>query len=480
MLGLLSSAALATSACSSSAQARRPLNIVLFMIDDLGWADLGCYNSELYQTPNIDALAAQGVRFVNAYSSCPACSPTRASVMTGKSPARLHITDWIPGTHVLPYSKMLPPDFEQQLPLKEVTIAEELAPLGYRSAAIGKWHLGKRPYFPDKQGFSLNVAGTQYGAPASYFYPGWTKNVPLDGKPGEYLTDRLCEEGDKFIRENHDHPFFLYLAHHSVHTPLEAKPAYVEKYKKLIKPGYQQRNPVYAAMVQSVDESVGRILRTLDELKLTDNTLVILASDNGGLSLRWAGRPAATSNYPLREGKGHIYEGGIRVPLIVRWPGVTKAGTVNKSPTISMDLYNTIAEIAGANPLKGNPVDGTSITPALRGEEMDYERPLYWHYPHYSRMYNRPGGVVRKGRYKLIEFYDHGDLELYDLEKDIGETKNLAAQMPDVAKRMQSLLHAWLKETKAQPARLNPNYDPKREWEGLGKVDFVPQPTAPR
>ena len=329
------------------AQKQPPLNFVFILIDDMGWRDVGYNGSELFETPNIDKLAMQGMRFTNAYAACPVCSPTRASIMTGKYPARLGLTNFLPGLHHLPHSKLLAPVSRQQLPLEEVTIAEALKPSGYRTAAIGKWHLGGPDFFPEKQGFDVNVGGTQAGSPKSYFFPQWQPNPPITAQPGAYLPDRLTDSAIDFIKDNRAKPFLVYLAHYSVHIPLEAKEDMVERYRKRIKPGDLQNNATYAAMVASVDESVGRLLETLDELKIADHTAVIFMSDNGGLASAEYKGQTPTSNKPLKAGKGFLYEGGIREPMIVKWPGVTKAGSQCDVPVISTDFYPTMLEMAG-------------------------------------------------------------------------------------------------------------------------------------
>ncbi len=427
-------------------------NFVFILIDDLGWRDVGCYGSTFYETPNIDRLAREGMRFTQGYAACPVCSPTRASIMTGRYPARLHLTDWIPG-HKRKNPKLLVPKFNQQLPLKEITIAEALKPAGYVSASIGKWHLGKEPYYPEKQGFDLNFGGTHQGHPPSYFFP--YKIVNIDrGEQGEYLTDRLTDEAEKFIEANKDRPFFLYLTHYAVHTPLQAKKEKIAKYKAKVKPGQLQNNPVYAAMIESVDESVGRIMRKLDQLGLTENTVVFFMSDNGGLA-------GVTSNAPLRAGKGTLYEGGIREPWIVRWPGVVQPGSVCDVPVISTDFFPTILEIAGVPLPKGVVLDGISNVPLLRQTGTINRKALFWHYPHYHR--TTPAGAIRYGDYKLIEYYEDNHVELYNLKEDLSEKNDLAQKMPEKAAQLRKMFHDWLKEVDAQMPTPNPNYKPPKK-----------------
>ena len=436
---------LGLSAIAGRSELEKP-NFVFILMDDLGWMDLSCYGSKFYETPNIDRLATQGMRFTNAYAACPVCSPTRASILTGKYPARLQLTDWIPG-HKQENPKLLVPKFYQELPLRETTIAETLKAAGYVSASIGKWHLGREPYYPEKQGFDLNFGGTYQGNQPSYFYPYGIKNIKT-GVEGEYLTDRLTNEAEKFIEANRDRPFFLYLSHYAVHTPLAGKPEVVEKYKKKVKPGMDQNNPVYAAVIESVDESVGRIMAKLDDLKLADNTVLIFFSDNGGLT-------DVTSNAPLRLGKGHLYEGGTRDPLIIRWPGKVQAGSLCHTPMISTDFYPTMLEMAG---IKGSSPDGVSIMPLLRQKGSIERKTFYWHYPHYHRC--TPGGAIRDGDWKLIEFFEDGHVELYNLKDDLSETTDLATKMPEKAQELRKKLAVWRKSVNAAMPTPNPDYKP--------------------
>ncbi|HEV3203019.1 MAG TPA: sulfatase [Gemmataceae bacterium] len=441
--------------------AQPKLNFVFILIDDMGWKDVGCYGSTFYKTPNIDRLAAQGMRFTDGYAACPVCSPTRASIMTGKYPARLHLTDWLPGRTDRPSQKLLRPNFRQYLPLEELTIATALKPLGYVSASIGKWHLGGKPYYPEQHGFDLNVGGTERGSPPSYFFPYKNPNFSIPTLPGglegEYLTDRLTEEAEKFIDKNKDKPFFLYVAHYAVHIPLQAKKDILAKYQAEAKPGDEQNNPIYAAMIESVDQSVGRVMQKLEDLRNADRTVIFFTSDNGGLSVKEGPNTPSTSNAPLRAGKGYLYEGGIREPLLIRWAGTVKAGSVCNVPVSSVDFYPTILEMAG---LPKKQVDGVSLVPLLK-QTGDLKRDaLYWHYPHYSNQGGKPGSAIRKGDYKLIEFYEDGKLELYNLKEDIGEKTDLASKMPQKAKEMREMLNEWRKAVDAQMPTPNPDYKP--------------------
>ncbi len=426
-------------------------NVVFVLVDDLGWADLGCYGHRWHETPRVDQLAREGIRFTDAYAACPVCSPTRASVLTGKYPARLNLTDFIPG-HLRPWARLIPPRFNQQLPLEEVTVAEVLRKRGYATAAFGKWHLGPRPYFPDHQGFDRFVV--TFGRHFRF------RTVPPQTvPPGTPQADFLTEQAVQFIRQHRNRPFFLYLSYYLVHIPLEADPQRVQYFQNKPKPDQGIYNPTYAAMLESLDRNVGRLLDELDRLGLREQTVVIFTSDNGGLRQRFDGQgPLVTSNHPLRGEKGSLYEGGIRVPAIVRWPGVVQPGRVCQVPICSVDWLPTVAHLAGAQVPEG--VDGVSLVPVLQGAEHLGREALFWHYPHYH--HSTPGGAVRWGRYKLIEFYEDGRLELYDLREDLGEQHNLAEQKPRLAWFLRDLLHRWRAQVGARMPELNPNYDPQR------------------
>jgi arylsulfatase A len=440
-------------------------NFIFILVDDLGWRDLGCYGSTFYETPNIDSLASQGMRFTNAYAACPVCSPTRASILAGKYPARLRLTDWIPGRKQWPAAKLLTPEFNQQLPLHEVTIAEALKAAGYTSASIGKWHLGDVPFYPDKQGFDLNIAGTRRGSPTSYFGPFDLPGLH-GGSSDDYLTERLSDAAEKFVEENKDRPFFLYLPEFAVHLPLEARKRIIERYRAKANLNEPQHDPVYAAMVDSVDQAVGRLMRKLDELKIAGRTVLFFFSDNGGLVYEGRRRDNVTSNIPLRAGKGHLYEGGVREPMIVRWPGMVKPGATCDTPVISVDFLPTILEAAG---IKDRPqhLDGVSITPLLKRAGKLERDALFWHYPHYSNQGGVPSGAVRKGDFKLIEFYEDGRLELYNLKEDIGEHRNLVRKFPERAAELHELLKRWRASVNAVMPTVNPDYDPSKADQGL-------------
>lgn len=448
-------------AMSCLAQAAPP-NVVFILIDDLGRNDLGCYGSKYYRTPHLDRLASEGVRFTDAYAACPVCSPTRAAIMTGKYPARLHLTDWLPGRTDRPDQKLLRPAIRQQLPLEEVTLAEALKSAGYATGQIGKWHLGGDGFGPRQQGFDFSVAGNQAGSPVSYFAPyrnaqgGFMPGLE-EAPAGEYLTDRLTAEAERFIEQHRDRPFFLYLAHYAVHIPLKAKPDLQAKYAKNDKVG-EQNNPVYAAMIESMDESVGRIVKKLADLRLTDNTVVIFTSDNGGLCTLEGPNTPATINAPLREGKGYLYEGGIRVPLVVKWPGVTRPGRTCGVPVSSIDFFPTILAMCGAS--TDTQPDGVDLATVLKGADTLSREVLYWHYPHYANQGGKPGGAVRTGDFKLIEFYEQGRRELFNVKDDLRESRNLAEQKPELVRELAAKLDRWRHDVGAQMMQPNPAYVP--------------------
>jgi arylsulfatase A len=443
-------------------------NFVFILADDLGWADLGCYGSDLHGTPNIDRLARQGMRFTDAYAAAPVCTPTRASIMTGKYPARLHMTIWYEASANPPRNrKLIPPVTQGNMPHEQVTIAEVLKDAGYFTAHVGKWHLGDAGHYPQTQGFDVNIGGTLWGAPATFFYPysgsqrygGEFRYVPHIefGSEGEYLTDRLTDEALRVMDKVKDRPFYLNLCYHTVHTPIEGKPKLVEYYKNKVRPGMNHQNCEYAAMVHSLDENVGRILDKLDALGVADRTIVVFFSDNGGY-INEFNQKVVTSNYPLRSGKGSLYEGGIRDPLIIRWPGVTKAGSVCSEPVNSIDFYPTFLEmISLAGNLKHNTdMDGLSLVPLLKNPIAKLKRDaLYWHYPHYYPT-TTPVSAIRQGDWKLLEYFEDNHIELYNLSNDIGEQNNLAEKMPEKAGELRKRLEAWRMAVNAQMPKKKP------------------------
>ena len=459
---------------ASAAGGPKP-NVVFFLVDDLGQRDLGCYGSTFHETPYIDRLAREGMRFTDAYAACPVCSPTRASIMTGMWPQRTGITDYI-GAPLKPEgwnrnTKLLPAPYSDRLSLDSPTLAKAMKQAGYATFFAGKWHLGPAGWWPENQGFDFNFGGIERGGPYGgnkYFSPYGNPRL-TDGPPGEHLPDRLASEAVKFIEAHRDRPFFVYFSFYSVHTPLMArddlKRKYEDKRKKL---GLQaqwgqeherdvrlvQEHAVYAAMVEAMDLAVGKVLSQLDTLGLTENTLVIFTSDNGGLSTS-EGWP--TSNFPLRAGKGWMYEGGIREPLLVRWPAVVKPQSVNKTPICSPDFFPTLLDVTANKPMPGQQLDGLSMVPLFHGGTFP-ERPLFWHYPHYGNQGGAPAAAVRRGDWKLVEWFEDSRLELFDLANDMGEQRDLATVEHARVKSLRDELHAWQKEVGAKSPTVNPQF----------------------
>ncbi|MFB3902139.1 MAG: sulfatase [Acidobacteriota bacterium] len=478
-------------------------NIVFILTDDLGWSDLSCYGSEYYETPHLDRLAGEGMRFTDAYAACPVCSPSRAGILTGRYPARLHLTDYLPGRANDRASRLLSPQIRQSLPLEEITIAEALKSAGYATACIGKWHLSADPQHVAEQGFDV-VVGSHLGQTVRNFYfsPYGMPNL-ADGPPGEYLTDRLTAEAVKFIEDHQKQPFFLYLSHYAVHSPLQAKKEDIEKWRRKVaqlrtpagpnfllepnpdEPGAAARalarsdspddsltrrmtkvrqvqdSPVMASMLQSLDEGVGRLLSKLEELGLANKTVVVFTSDNGGLVSQR--QPTAdfqgTASLPLRGGKGWLYEGGVRVPLIVRWPGKVRAGCASDQVVMSTDFYPTILEMGGLSIPKDRVLDGVSLVPVLRGKGSLNRAAVFWHWPHYSNHGRQsPGGAIRAGDYKLIEYFENGTLQLFNLRADTGEKNDLATKIPEKANELRGMLQQWRRSVDAQMPTPNPAY----------------------
>ncbi|MGI6375050.1 MAG: sulfatase [Anaerolineae bacterium] len=460
---------------------RRP-NIILILMDDLGWKDLSCYGSSFYETPNLDQLAARSVRFTDAYAACPVCSPTRASIMSGKYPARVGVTNFI-GGHT--QGRLVDAPYVRQLPLTEASLATALREGGYATWHVGKWHLGGRDYWPDRHGFEVNVGGCDWGMPNRGYFSPWGLPTLPDGPAGEYLPDRLMDEAIGLIERSDGRPFFLNYWDYCVHIPIQAKPEKVARYEAKARaqgldalPTFAEGEPfpcehkrdqrvvrrllqsdaAYAAMIESVDENIGRLLQALEAAGQADDTIIIFTSDNGGLATA-EGSP--TCNAPLAEGKGWMYEGGTREPLFVHWPGVAAPG-VCATPVTSPDLYPTILEMAGLPLRPQQHVDGVSLAPLLRGEGAPEREALYWHYPHYGNQGGTPGASLRAGDWKLIEFYEDGRLELYNLREDVSEERNRAAELPALAARLQALLAAWRESVAAQMPAPNPDYTPWR------------------
>jgi len=455
---------------TQAAEAKRP-NFVFFLVDDLGWADLSCYGSTFHETPNIDALAASGMKFDQAYTACPVCSPTRASILTGRHPVRVDVTDWIPGNGNT--GKFLQVHDRDNLALEEVTIAEVLKGKGYQTFFAGKWHLGDEGHWPTDQGFDTNIGGNHKGSPPGGYYAPW-KNPTLEAKKdGEYLTERLTEESIHFLEtRDQQKPFFLYLCYYNVHSPITPYKKRVEHFQAKAEKTFDGKTPViaehngksrgrqdnaaYASMVAAVDQSVGDILDKLEELKLDDNTVVCFFSDNGGLcTLRGAG---PTSNLPLRSGKGWLYEGGVRSPLIVRAPGVTTAGSVSQAPVVSTDFFPTMLDLANLPLQPELHADGQSLSGLLQQEKSPETRTLYWHYPHYHGSTWTPGASIREGDWKLIEFYEFDKAELYNLAQDPGEQHDLSESRPEKTTELREKLKAWQKKMNAKMPQPNPKY----------------------
>jgi len=490
---------------ASPVKAKKP-NFLFILVDDLGWADLGCYGSDFYETPNVDRLAKQGMRFTDAYVD-PVCSPTRIQIMSGKYPARLDTTTFFGAPQPERFSKpreqlgwwerqmynlpLLPASHRGYMPLEEKSLGSAFKEAGYATFFAGKWHLGPEGYWPEDHGFEINKGGHQAGAPfgAGYFSPYDNPRLE-DGPEGEYLPYRLASETKKFMASEttgglasetnnfiegvKDKPFLAFLSFYLVHTPLEAKEELEKKYiKKKQNMGLEtkwgqisrwgvkdekvrltQDHAVYAGMVEALDNAVGMVLDKLDELEISDNTAVFFVSDNGGLSTS-EGHP--TSNFPLRAGKGWLYEGGVRVPLIVRWPNTIEAGSICDEPVIGMDFYPTMLEMADLPMDPTQHKDGKSLLPLLKGQKME-RGPLFWHYPHYSFQGGPPSGAVRDGDWKLIQFFDSGKIELYNLKCDIEEKNNLVDRNPDKAEELLEKLIEFRRQTDAKMPEVNSNY----------------------
>ncbi len=501
---------------SVAAESRLP-NVVFFLVDDLGWSGVGCYGSPFYESPHIDRLAGEGVRFTDAYAACHVCSPTRASILTGRYPAALLLTDWLPGRRNFPFQRLLNAEIRQHLPFEEITIAEALKGFGYSTAIFGKWHLGRSPSGPGNHGFDIHVPDV----PANWrTFHGPFGMDNLDSKEGDYLTDRLTDQAIRWIEEQNDRPFFLYMSHFAVHDPIQGRSDLVEKYTQkvagiqksdspdfilegnpddpeapsreeldeliataefsthkvlprgTIKIKQKQDNVQFAAMVEGVDESLGRILAKLDELGLEDDTIVIFFSDNGGMAAMNVGNPKrivrdedvdkaySTSCLPLRGAKGWLYEGGIRVPLVIKWPGNGQAGSVCRTPVISVDFFPTILSMVGRGDRVVGESQGVDITPLVRGDSIA-DRFLYWHFPHYSNHgMQSPGGAIRSGKYKLLHYFENDSVELFDLHDDPGEQQDLAAVDRRRARELKEELDRWRHRVGAQMMPPNPDFDP--------------------
>lgn len=449
-------------------------NFVVILVDDLGWTDVGYSGSEFYETPNIDALSKKSIKFTNAYASASICSPTRAAILTGKHPARINITDWIPGDDNQS-DKLLGPKDLDELPLSEITFPELLQQNGYSTFFAGKWHLGDKGFLPDNQGFQVNIGGYHKGQPPGGYYSPYKNPYLKDGPKGEYLTDRLTDESIKFLDAVQDTPFLLYLSLYTVHTPIQANKKHVDKFKQKLetmdgastterKEGTSnttvvQRNPEYASMVYALDENVGRLIDKLKDKGIYENTTIIFTSDNGGLTTIKDGlnyqRP--TSVVPLRAGKGWLYEGGIRVPLLIKPAKYETGSQVVSKPVISHDFFPTILSQAHIKMAENIKIDGVDLTPLFTGNPIEREE-IFWHYPHYHASGWTPGAAIRQGDWKLIEFYETNQLELYNLSQDISEKNNLASKNPEKVKALKKRLRQLQKSTNANMPTINSAY----------------------
>ena len=459
----------------SARAGEKPLNVVFFLVDDLGQRDIGCYGSAFYETPHIDRLAREGARFTDAYAACPVCSPTRASILSGQWPQRCGITDYI-GAPRQPEqwqrnTRLIPATYADRLPANTPTLASILKAAGYATFFAGKWHLGPEGSWPTDFGFDINIAGCEAGGPYAgkkYFSPYNLPNLE-NGPDGEHLTDRLATETTKFIEQHKDRPFFAYYSFYDVHTPLMAREDLRKKYEQKRKSmGLEEKwgreeprdvrlsqdHVIYAAMVEAMDQAVGKVLAKLDELHLRENTLIIFTSDNGGLSTS-EGWP--TSNLPLRGGKGWMYEGGIREPLIVSWPGVSKAGSVITAPVSSPDFMATLIDATPAEPVANYKLDGISLRTILE-QKASPERALFWHYPHYGNQGGAPSSAIRRGNWKLIYWYEQDRTELFDVVSDPSETKNMSQSEPERTKALLIELKRWQEEVGALHPVPNPRF----------------------
>ncbi|MFT4691185.1 MAG: arylsulfatase A [Limisphaerales bacterium] len=455
----------------SGVAATRP-NIILLLADDLGWTGLGCYGNTLHETPNLDRLAKEGMRFTDAYAACTVCSPTRASLMTGKYPARLHVTDFITGQN-RPFEKTTIPEWTKYLSPREETIAEALRAESYATAHIGKWHLAAKEQVegfkaedlePRGQGFDSSI--DKPAKSRGYFLP---KDFGrTDGSKGGFVTDYLTDEALKIIRTERSEPFFLYLAYHNPHTPIQGKAELVAHYEKKLaaRPDIKIRNATYAAMIHSLDQSVGRIVAAVDDLGIAENTLILFVSDNGGLTQRYGKIDNIADNTPLRRGKGSAYEGGVRVPMIGRQPGVIPAGTICGTPVMTIDFFPTAMEFAGSK--RAVAVDGQSLHALLKKPAAKLRRDaLYWHYPHYHAGGDAPYTAIRKGNWRFVDFHDDTPDALFNLSSDIGETKNLAAKKSDLSRTLHNQLRGWRTKVNAQMPAANPAHDPSKAGTAL-------------
>jgi arylsulfatase A-like enzyme len=465
--------------CNSIKAQSEKMNIIFILVDDLGWMDTGVYGSEYYETPNIDNLAKMGMRFTNAYSANPFCSPSRAAILTGRYPSRYDFTTAAGhlkannnmvsglGEKSEPWQKVLTPRIRTYMPLEEQTIAEVIKEEGYTTIHLGKWHLGSKDYLPEKQGFDYNIGGYTNGWPNSYFSPYLNEKI-TDGVDGEHLTDRLTNEAINFIKNHKNKPFYMNLWYFSVHNPLQAKMELVEKYKQKIDPRGRQGFPVMGAMIETLDQNIGRLMTALEKMKMMDNTILVFTSDNGGVEYESYNGKTPTDNHPLRDGKGNVHEGGIRVPCIVRWPGQTQAGSVSNQVISGIDFFPTLLDMVGVDKsaVKNN-IDGLSLAQVLKSDKQLQRKGVYIDFPHYA-VYpaSYPSTVLINDQWKLIRFYGEaphgGDFyELYKINEDIEENFNVAAYYPGVVKDLDAQLSKHIKEVGHHEPIRNPSYDPK-------------------
>ncbi len=453
-------------------------NIVFILVDDLGWKDLGYTGSTFYESPNIDALSRESIQFTNAYASSSVCSPSRAAILTGKHPARVGITDWIPGTR-LKNTKLTTPEDLHELPLKELTLAEVFKSNGYKTFFAGKWHLGSEGYYPENQGFDINKGGYDKGGPrGGGYYPPYKNPKLKDGPKDEYLTDRLTTESINFLDTiDHSSPFLLYLSFYTVHEKIQANNEFIDKFEDKLKhvesqeKSYRkegngittlsQLNAKYASMVYAMDNNVGRLIKKLKEKGLYENTTLVFTSDNGSLTTLYKKRnkKAPTAVLPLRAGKGWLYEGGIRVPLLIKPSNYLGEARISEQPVVGHDFYPTLLAIAGIERDATIPIDGVDLSPILqKNKSLDREE-LFWHFPHYHGSGWEPGAAIRQGKWKLIEFYETNTVELYNLTEDISESNDLSLKHPEIATSLQNRLHELQKSMNANRVTINPNYN---------------------
>ena len=472
-----------------NASARKP-NVLFILVDDLGANDLGNEGSTFYESPNIDRIAKEGMKFTRGYATCQVCSPSRASIITGKYPTKHGITTWIGDATGEDWSKrgrydfLFPPEYDRNLKASEITLAEAMKNSGYKTFFAGKWHLGSKGSWPTDHGFDINKGGWEVGGPRSGFFAPYNNPNLEQGPNGESLTLRLGQETAQFIEEHKNQPFLAYLSFYTVHAPIQSTEALWKKYRNKAKKMGLIKNdtrfvfdrrlnvrqvqdcPIYAGMIELLDQSIGTVLSKIDELGLRENTIICFTSDNGGVS---SGDAYATSNLPLRGGKGRQWEGGIREPFYLKAPGVSSPGSSSLIPVSGIDWYPTILELCGIKIPKQQDVDGISLVPLLKGEKIE-KRALFWHYPHYGNQGGEPSSIIIEGDWKLIHYYEDGRDELYNLAQDTGEATDLAYKYLKRTSRMRKTLDSWLKNTDAKFPTRDQQFDfgkRKARWENI-------------